>query len=252
MLTIVHPTVASPPEQITVSRSNVGGRSDTASLLKAYKDSHPGAITVEFGERCAMAYSHDQQELLRPRTLAVVDDIFCMFVGALENLAQLRQQYGINKSVTEVTLLIEIYRALRDRSPYPSDHVMRGLSGSYAFVLFDNKAQSIFVAVDAQGKIPFYWGTVSDSSLAFSDDHKLMKEICGTSFSVFPQGCFFSSAGGLQSYEHPLSPVTAVPRVNSQGQVCGATFKVEPSKKQTLRTNTFPRVGSESWGAPSV
>lgn len=247
MLAVFHPTVASPPEEITVPEHELSRQADSVGIVKAYKNSHPTAITVEFGKRCAMAYSHDHEELLRPRYLAVVDEIFCMFVGALENLTMLKQQYGITTSVTEVTLIIEIYRALRDRSPYPVDHVMRGLSGAFSFVLFDMKTESIFVGVDSRGKVPLFWGTGTDGALAFSDDQALLKGTTGKTFSPFPHGCFFSSSEGLQSYEHPLQPVTAVPRIDSQGQVCGTTFKVDP-KKETLRANSFPRVGSESWG----
>jgi asparagine synthetase B (glutamine-hydrolysing) len=248
MLAVFHPTVASPPEEIIVGEASA--QTDGFGIVNAYKKAHVSAITIEFGKRCAMAYCHDQQELLKPRYLAVVDDIFCMFVGTLENLSALRQQYGITKSVTEVNLIIEIYRAMRDRSPYPSDHVMRGLAGSFSFVLFDNTTQSIFVGVDSQGKIPFYWGTGTDGALAFSDDPAILKHTCGKTFSPFPRGCFFSSSEGLQSFEHPLQRLKAMPRVDSQGQVCGTTFKVEPApkKKETVRAYSFPRVGSESWG----
>jgi len=56
-------------------------------------------------------------------------------------------------------------------------------------------------------------------------------------------GCFYTTSGGLQSYEHPLHEVKAVPRVDSQGQMCGSTFKVdsEAKKKQDA---SIPRVGS--------
>ncbi|RWW62466.1 hypothetical protein BHE74_00030398 [Ensete ventricosum] len=61
------------------------------------------------------------------------------------------------------------------------------------------------------------------------------------SFSVSSAGCFFTTSGGLQSFEHPLNELKAVPRVDSQGQVCGATYKVDDkSKKDT----GMPRVGS--------
>lgn len=248
MLAVFHPTVASPPEEIAAPERDASGQTDSAGIVNSYKKAHATAITIEFGKRCAMAYSHDQQELLRPRDLAVVDEIFCMFVGTLENLAALRQQYGISKQVTEVTLIIEIYRALRDRSPYTTDFVMRGLTGAFSFVLFDHTTESIFVGVDALGKVPFYWGTCTDAALAFSDEPEALKVATGKTFSPFPKGCFFSSSEGLQSYEHPLTPVTAVPRVDSKGEVCGTTFKVNPAKKETSRAYSFPRVGSDSWG----
>ncbi|KAG6543852.1 hypothetical protein Mapa_014692 [Marchantia paleacea] len=247
MLALFNPKVASPPQEITVPGDGRELRKESTGIMDAYKAQFPGAISMEIGGKCAMAYSHDKQQLLRPRYLAVTDDITCMFEGTLENISVLRQQYGITKSISEVAIIIEIYRALRDRSPYTADHVIRGLTGSFAFVLFDNTTSSVFVAVDSHGKVPFFWGTTADGSLAFSDDQRLLKEACGKSFATFPQGCYFSSGDGLQSFEHPLSPIKAMPRVDSQGQVCGSTFKVEPAPKQQQNArNTFPRVGSES------
>jgi hypothetical protein len=43
---------------------------------------------------------------------------------------------------------------------------------------------------------------------------------------VVVEGCYFSSDEGLRSFEHPLKEVTAVPRVESDGQTYGSTFKV--------------------------
>lgn len=54
-------------------------------------------------------------------------------------------------------------------------------------------------------------------------------------------GCFFTSSGGLRSFEHPFNELKAVPRVDSSGEMCGANFKVDSnSKKET----GMPRVGS--------
>ncbi len=64
----------------------------------------------------------------------------------LENLAMLRQRYGLGKSVHEVELIIEMYRSLRDRGGYSADQVIGELAGSFAFVLFDNKTRKLLVA----------------------------------------------------------------------------------------------------------
>lgn len=56
-------------------------------------------------------------------------------------------------------------------------------------------------------------------------------------------GCFFTSSGGLRSYEHPLNELKPVPRVDSSGEVCGVTFKVDSEAKKEM-----PRVGSvQNW-----
>jgi asparagine synthetase B (glutamine-hydrolysing) len=101
------------------------------------------------------------------------------------------------------------------------------LSGSFAFVLYDNKTKTLLGACDPHGKVPFYWGIAADGTTAFSDDAKLLKQGCGKSFAPFPQGCYFSSAGGLCSYAHPSTPLKPVPRIDSQGQMCGSMFKVD-------------------------
>lgn len=80
------------------------------------------------------------------RSFGVKDEIFCMFEGALDNLGSLRQQYGLAKSANEVVLVIEAYKALRDRAPYPPNHVVGHLSGSFAFILFDKSTSTLFVA----------------------------------------------------------------------------------------------------------
>jgi len=43
----------------------------------------------------------------------------------------------------------------------------------------------------------------------------------------FLSGCFLTTSGGLSSFEHPLNKLKPVPRVDSPGQVCGATFKMD-------------------------
>ncbi|CAI9118374.1 OLC1v1019934C2 [Oldenlandia corymbosa var. corymbosa] len=176
------------------------------------------------------------------RLFAVVDDIFCLFQGHIENVAQLKQQYGLNKVANEVIIVIEAYRTLRDRGPYPPDQVVRGIQGKFAFVLFDSSAKSAFVACDSEGSVPFYWGADSEGHLVLSTDSEIVKKGCGKSFAPFPKGCFFTSSGGLRSYEHPLNELKPVPRVDSSGEVCGATFKVDAEAKK--ETTGIPRVGS--------
>lgn len=75
-----------------------------------------------------------------------MDDIFCLFQGHIENVANLKQQYGLNKAANEVIIVIEAYRTLRDRGPYPADQVVRDIQGKFAFVLYDSSTKSTFLA----------------------------------------------------------------------------------------------------------
>ncbi|XP_048601265.1 uncharacterized protein LOC106382682 [Brassica napus] len=74
------------------------------------------------------------------------DEIFCLFQGSLDNLGSLKQQYGLAKNANEVLLVIEAYKTLRDRAPYPANHVVSHLSGDFAFVVFDKSTSALFVA----------------------------------------------------------------------------------------------------------
>ncbi|XVF38296.1 hypothetical protein REPUB_Repub20aG0088500 [Reevesia pubescens] len=177
-----------------------------------------------------------------PRLFAVVDDIFCLFQGHIENVALLKQQYGLNKTANEGIIVIEAYRTLRDRGPYPADQVVREIQGKFAFILYDSSSKATFIAPDADGSVHFFWGTDAEGHLVLADDAETVKKGCGNSFAPFPKGCFFTSSGGLRSFEHPLNELKPVPRVDSSGHVCGADFNVDVEAKKA--TTGMKKVGS--------
>lgn len=80
------------------------------------------------------------------RLFSALDGIFCLFQGHIENIATLKQQYGLTKTADEVSIIIEAYRILRDRGPYPADQVVRDFKGKFAFVLYDSTLTSAFSA----------------------------------------------------------------------------------------------------------
>lgn len=75
-----------------------------------------------------------------------MDDIFCLFQGHIDNVAVLKQQYGLNKTANEVIVVIEAYRTLRDRGPYPADQVVKDIQGKFAFILYDSTSKATFFA----------------------------------------------------------------------------------------------------------
>ncbi|XP_037438550.1 stem-specific protein TSJT1-like [Triticum dicoccoides] len=239
MLAVFDRAVAPSPEGLRQPGDSGHGAD---GLAARFRESRPGAVTVDFGGGGAMAYSPHGQSPFLPRLFGVVDDIFCLLQGAIENMAVLKQQYGLSKSATELNLVIEAYRTLRDRGPYPADQVVRDFNGKFAFVLYDRSTSSVFMAADADGGVPFYWGVDSEGHLVVSDDDEVVKNACGKSFATFPKGFFFTTSGGLQSYEHPLNEVKPVPRVDSKGEVCGTTYAVDEQAKKD--TAGIPRVGS--------
>ncbi|CAJ1967034.1 unnamed protein product [Sphenostylis stenocarpa] len=242
MLAVFDKSVAKCPEGLQSPQSNSVSALKDAFLAQHFTSVHPASVTLNLSSSALVAYAPNKHNPLLPRLFAVVDDIFCLFQGHIENVANLKQQYGLNKTANEAIIVIEAYRTLRDRGPYPADQVVRDFHGKFAFILFDSGSKTAFVAADADGSVPFLWGTDADGNLVLSDDPDILSKSCGKSSAPFPKGCFFTTSGGLRSFEHPLNELKPVPRVDSSGQVCGATFKVDAeTKKETVG---MPRVGS--------
>ncbi|KAJ4722382.1 stem-specific protein TSJT1-like [Melia azedarach] len=227
MLGIFSSAIVSPPEELVAAGCRTPSPKITSTaLVNRFLQTNTSAVSMQVGDHVHLAYTHQNESPLQPRSFAVKDEIFCLFEGALDNLGSLRQQYGLAKSANEVILVIEAYKALRDRAPYPANHVVGHLSGNFAFIVFDKSTSSLFVASDQFGKVPLYWGITADGYVAFADNADLLKGACGKSLASFPQGCFFSTAvGGLRSFENPKNKITAVPA--KEEEIWGATFKVE-------------------------
>ncbi|KAE9452588.1 hypothetical protein C3L33_15507, partial [Rhododendron williamsianum] len=177
-----------------------------------------------------------------------LDGIYCIFLGSLRNLCALNKQYGLSKGVNEAMYVIEAYRTLRDRGPYPAHEVLKDLDGSFGFVVYDTKAGTVFVALGADEGVKLFWGIGGDGSVVISDNLEVVKASCAKSFAPFPTGCMYHNERGLMSFEHPMNKMKAMPRIDSEGTMCGATFKVDSYS----RISSMPRVGSEAnwatWG----
>ncbi|XVE66047.1 hypothetical protein DITRI_Ditri08aG0050100 [Diplodiscus trichospermus] len=227
MLGVFSSAIVCPPDELVAAGCRTPSPKITAdALVKRFLETNSSAVSMQIGDNVQFAYSHHNESALQPRSFGVKDEIFCLFEGALDNLGSLKQQYGLGKSANEVILVIEAYKALRDRAPYPPNHMVGHLSGSFAFIVFDKYTSTLFVASDQFGKVPLYWGITADGYVAFADNADLLKGACGKSLASFPQGCFFSTAvGELRSYENPKNKVTAVPA--EEEEIWGATFKVE-------------------------
>ncbi|KAK9267572.1 hypothetical protein L1049_010000 [Liquidambar formosana] len=196
-------------------------------------------------------FAYDPPETPYPihqRLFCGLDGIYCLFLGSLNNLCSLIKQYGLSKSTNEAMFIIEAYRTLRDRGPYPADQVLKDLEGTFGFVVFDSKAGTVFAALSADEGVKLFWGIAADGSVVISDDLEVIKGSCAKSYAPFPTGCMFHSERGLMSFEHPRNKMKAMPRIDSEGVMCGANFKVDVYSK----VNSMPRVGSEAnwevWG----
>ncbi|CAM8902681.1 hypothetical protein QQ045_033288 [Rhodiola kirilowii] len=227
MLGVFSSSIVSPPDELVAAGSRTPSPKTTSNaLISRFLDINPSAVSVQIGDHVQLAYSHCNESPLHPRSFAAKDEILCLFEGMLENLGSLRQQYGLAKSANEPILVIEAYKALRDRAPYPPDHVVGHLIGDFAFMVFDQSTNTLFVSSDQFGKVPLYWGITADGHVAFGDNAELLKGACGKSLASFPQGCFYSTAiGEIRSFENPKGKVTAIPAADEE--MWGATFKVE-------------------------
>lgn len=245
MLAIFHKAFAHPPEELNSPASRDGSRKPKLpeETLREFLSAHPAnTFSMSFGTAAALAYvSPDRSYPTHQRLFGGFDDIYCLFMGSLNNLCTLNRQYGLSKGSNEAMLVIEAYRTLRDRGPYPADQVVKDLEGSFAFVVYDSKAGTVFTALGSDGGVKLFWGVAADGSVVISDDLGVIKAGCAKSFAPFPTGCMFHSDGGLMSFEHPLNKMKAMPRIDSEGVMCGANFKVDVYS----RINSMPRVGSE-------
>lgn len=245
MLAIFHNSFAHPPEELNSPASRDGSRKPKLpeETLREFLSAHPAnTFSMSFGTAAALAYvSPDRSYPTHQRLFGGFDDIYCLFMGSLNNLCTLNRQYGLSKGSNEAMLVIEAYRTLRDRGPYPADQVVKDLEGSFAFVVYDSKAGTVFTALGSDGGVKLFWGVAADGSVVISDDLGVIKAGCAKSFAPFPTGCMFHSDGGLMSFEHPMNKMKAMPRIDSEGVMCGANFKVDVYS----RINSMPRVGSE-------
>ncbi|KAL8032174.1 hypothetical protein ABFX02_13G078300 [Erythranthe guttata] len=253
MLAIFHKAFAHPPEELKSPASHKQSKKPKLpdETLQEFLSTHPATTTfsMNFGDAAVLAYvspdSHHHSFLHHhnnQRLFCGYDDIYCLFMGSLNNLCAQIKQYGLSRTANEAMLVIEAYRTLRDRGPYPADQVIKDLDGSFAFVVYDSKIGTVFTALGSDGGVKLYWGIAADGSVVISDDLGVIKAGCAKSFAPFPAGCIFHSESGLMSFEHPMNKLRAMPRVDSEGVMCGANFKVDLYS----RINSIPRVGSEA------
>jgi hypothetical protein len=205
------------------------------------------SFSIGFANNALLAFApSDRQYSIHQRLFCGLDGIYCIFLGSLRNLCAVNKQYGLSKGANEAMFVIEAYRTLRDRGPYPAHEVLKDLDGSFGFVVYDTKAGTVFVALGAEEGVKLFWGIGADGSVVISDNLEVIKASCAKSFAPFPTGCMYHNERGLMSFEHPMNKMKAMPRIDSEGTMCGANFKVDSYS----RISSMPRVGSEAnWAA---
>ncbi|KAI3740755.1 hypothetical protein L2E82_31228 [Cichorium intybus] len=242
--------VSAPKELNSPSHDQRQYHQQNKDPLNHFLKSNPNTLSFCFGNDASLAFNPSSRtSSSQQRLFSSMDDIYCIFLGGLDNLCTLNKQYGLTKIANEPMFVIQAYKTLRDRGPYPVHSVLRELEGSFGFILYDLKAKTVFVSLGADGGVKLYWGIATDGSVVISDNLVVIKSSCSKSFAPFPTGCMYHTEGGLMSFEHPNNKMKAMSRVDSEGVMCGATFKVDIYSKTT---QTMTRVGSEAnwatWG----
>ncbi|KAF5811929.1 putative nucleophile aminohydrolase [Helianthus annuus] len=228
MLAVFENKIANPPEELSLpfkGSRNLKTKEEVAALIGS---GQADLTRYMFCNGDFMALSHQDEHATCPRSSVVKDDIFCIFNGYLHNTCDLRRRYGLSRQATEAMIVVEAYKVLRDRAPYPADQVIKELDGKFSFILFDAKATKLFLARDPE----------------------IVRKSCGDRYPPFPPGCLFKSEEGLISFDHPLNKVRGIVREEDEGYNSSAViFQVD----LLTRRYSIPRRGSDAnWASVSV
>ncbi|XVF25817.1 hypothetical protein REPUB_Repub13aG0246300 [Reevesia pubescens] len=251
MLAVFEKAIGNPPQELGLPSDGLDleGKKTWEEILETCRLQQPQSTLYHLSNGNFMTLSHEVESPLHPRSMVVIDDIFCIFIGTLGNISELRRHYGLSRSATEAMFVVEAYKVLRDRAPYPPDQVIKDLEGKFAFILFDAKSGNLFVARDREGNVELKWGMAGDGSLVLSNDPNTIKEACGKSCAPFPPGCIFMNRNGLISFDHPLHKVKAIALEDDDGKICGVIFQVD----LFTRLPSIPRTGSAAnWADTTV
>ncbi|KAK6932552.1 protein of unknown function DUF3700 [Dillenia turbinata] len=249
MLAVFEKLTGKAPEELCLPSMGSQRGKTQQEILEMFKSSRPDSVVYHLSNGNFMALSHEDENPIHPRSTVVMDDVFCIFIGSLENISDLRRHYGLSRQATDAVVVVEAFKVLRDRAPYPPDQVVKDLEGKFAFLLFDAKSTTLFAARDRDGGMKMMWGMAGDGSLVCSDDRKIMSEACGNCSAPFPQGCIFMNSCGLISFDHPLHKVRAIAREDESGKISSVMFQVD----LYTRLPSIPRTGSAAnWADATV
>eukprot|EP00899_Mesostigma_viride_P020506 jgi/Mesvir1/28457/Mv15880-RA.1 len=190
-------------------------------------------------------------------------------MGAVTNIDEMVELYALGaEGATEpppvrVSDTAELLMALylngfsdsdADMSLQPAT-CLDALQGDFAFMLYDAARSYVLAARSAQHPQPFFWGTaLSDGAMLFSTSESALEE-CGPHAAgtfEFPQGCLFESTeaddfGALKCFKLHGVALKTMQRINSQGQLCGAMYKVPSSCDMCLSRDSSLNNLAEQW-----
>ncbi|CAL5409842.1 unnamed protein product [Camellia sinensis] len=171
-----------PPEELSLPLKGMPDLKTGEETVEIFRSWRPHSMLFNLPNGNSMALSHEDECPLYPRKGLLLSWTMCIAFS----LECLRSHYGLSRQVTEAMVVVEAYKVLRDRTPYPPDQVVRDLQGKFACVLFDARANTLFIARDRDGCIPLQWRMARDGSLVCSDDPNVIAEACGNCCTFFP------------------------------------------------------------------
>ncbi|KAL2925001.1 Stem-specific protein TSJT1 [Bienertia sinuspersici] len=172
MLAIFNKNLVNPPKELNSPNPHSSGSGKTSKfsqeIVKSFQQNYSqnAPHSVGFGDSAFLAYSTCKSpQIHQQRLFCGVDNMYCIFLGSLINLSSLIKQYGMGKATNEAMFVIEAYRTLRDRGPYPADQVLKDLEGCFGFVIYDQSAGTVFIAQGTDQRVQLFWGIAADESV---------------------------------------------------------------------------------------
>ncbi|KAK9050113.1 hypothetical protein SSX86_030916 [Deinandra increscens subsp. villosa] len=112
MLAVFGKKIANPPKELSLpfkGSRNLKTREEVAALISS---GWADLTRYMFCNGDFMAVSHQDEHATYPRSIVVIDDIFCIFNGYLQNTCDLRRRYGLSRQATEAMVVERILKEL--------------------------------------------------------------------------------------------------------------------------------------------
>ncbi|KZV37145.1 hypothetical protein F511_15065 [Dorcoceras hygrometricum] len=196
-------TIGNPPKELSLPflGRNSCLNCSPQEIAETFRSWKSDATLFNLSNGNFLALSHEHENPVQPRSIVVIDEISCLFCGALSNTCDLRRHYGLSRQATEAMVILEAYKVLRDRAPYSADQ-------------------------DGDGFAQFHWGTALDGSLVCTDDPNVVSVACGNCYTPFPPGIpQVDSDGNINAVtfqEDQFSRLRSIPRIGSASNWPGA------------------------------
>lgn len=116
VLAIFGKATGNPLEELGIHLKVVVDSYSGFELVETFWSWWPDSTSYSLSNGNFMSLSHQDESPLYPRSVVVMDDVYCIFVGMLENTSELCRHYELSRQVTEAMVMVGAYKVLRDRA----------------------------------------------------------------------------------------------------------------------------------------